>query len=116
LPEFQFKSAIAVYRSEELRETLSRLLSANEVLSGEAVIEQLVDEHANSIFVRSGLTVFKITTGTAFSSFLLTNKITIHFKKLLSCPLFSSCAIYFARGGLKFCFNYSRLVFEIFGF
>ena len=38
--------------SEELRDTLSRLLSANEVLTGEAVIDQLVDEHANSIFVR----------------------------------------------------------------
>lgn len=38
--------------SEELRDTLSRLLSANEVLTGEAIIDQLVDEHANSIFVR----------------------------------------------------------------
>jgi len=35
-----------------LKSTLSRLLSANEVLSGEAVIEHLVDEHASSIFVR----------------------------------------------------------------
>jgi len=37
---------------DELKETLSRLLSANEVLSGEAIIEHLVDEHASSIFVR----------------------------------------------------------------
>jgi hypothetical protein len=38
--------------SEELRATLSRLLSANEVLSGEAVIHHLMDEHASSIFLR----------------------------------------------------------------
>jgi len=38
--------------TEELKETLQRLLSANEVLSGEAVIEHLVDEHASSIFAR----------------------------------------------------------------
>jgi len=38
--------------AEELRETLARLLSANEVLSGEAVLEQLVDEHATTVFAR----------------------------------------------------------------
>lgn len=38
--------------TEELRATLQRLLSANEVLSGEATIEQLVDEHASTIFAR----------------------------------------------------------------
>jgi DnaJ family protein C protein 16 len=38
--------------SEELQNTLQRLLSANEVLSGEAVLEQLVDEHATSVFAR----------------------------------------------------------------
>eukprot|EP00092_Neocalanus_flemingeri_P087100 GFUD01109853.1.p1 GENE.GFUD01109853.1~~GFUD01109853.1.p1 ORF type:complete len:797 (+),score=258.24 GFUD01109853.1:84-2474(+) len=38
--------------SEELQTTLQRLLSANEVLSGEAVLEQLVDEHATSVFAR----------------------------------------------------------------
>jgi len=38
--------------SEELKETLSRLLSANEVLNGEALLEHLMDEHASSIFVR----------------------------------------------------------------
>jgi len=38
--------------SEELQSTLQRLLSANEVLSGEAVLEQLVDEHATSVFAR----------------------------------------------------------------
>ena len=38
--------------AEELRETLARLLSANEVLSGEAVLEQLVDEHATTLFAR----------------------------------------------------------------
>jgi len=37
---------------EELKETLHRLLSANEVLTGEAVIEHLVDEHASSVFAR----------------------------------------------------------------
>lgn len=38
--------------SEELQITLQRLLSANEVLSGDAVLEQLVDEHATSMFAR----------------------------------------------------------------
>ena len=38
--------------SDELQTTLNRLLSANEVLSGEAVLEQLVDEHAISVFAR----------------------------------------------------------------
>ena len=38
--------------SEELKTTLSRLLSANEVLTGEASFEHLIDEHASSIFVR----------------------------------------------------------------
>jgi len=38
--------------SEELQSTLQRLLSANEVLNGEAVLEQLVDEHATSVFAR----------------------------------------------------------------
>jgi len=38
--------------SEELQTTLQRLLSANEVLSGDAVLEQLVDEHATSMFAR----------------------------------------------------------------
>jgi DnaJ family protein C protein 16 len=38
--------------TDELKDTLQRLLSANEVLSGEAVIEHLVDEHASSIFAR----------------------------------------------------------------
>merc|ERR1712152_91885 len=38
--------------SEELQSTLQRWLSANEVLSGEAVLEQLVDEHATSVFAR----------------------------------------------------------------
>jgi len=38
--------------SEELQTTLQRLLSANEVLSGEAVLEQLVDEHATSVFAK----------------------------------------------------------------
>lgn len=38
--------------TDELKETLQRLLSANEVLSGEAIIEHLVDEHASSIFAR----------------------------------------------------------------
>ena len=47
-----FKLDFAAMRSEELRDTLSRLLSANEVLTGEAVIDQLVDEHASSIFLR----------------------------------------------------------------
>ena len=37
---------------DELKETLGRLLAANEVLNGEAVIDHLVDEHASSIFVR----------------------------------------------------------------
>ena len=38
--------------TDELRETLQRLLSANEVLSGEAVVDHLVDEHATTIFAR----------------------------------------------------------------
>ena len=38
--------------TDELKTTLQRLLSANEVLSGEATLEQLVDEHASSIFAR----------------------------------------------------------------
>lgn len=38
--------------TEELKDTLQRLLSANEVLTGEATIEQLVDEHASTIFAR----------------------------------------------------------------
>jgi hypothetical protein len=38
--------------SEDLRDTVTRLLSANEVLTGEALIQQLVDEHASSIFLR----------------------------------------------------------------
>jgi len=38
--------------SEELQITLQRLLSANEVLSGDAILEQLVDEHATSMFAR----------------------------------------------------------------
>merc|ERR1719431_626836 len=38
--------------SEELQSTLQRLLSANEVLSGEAVVDHLVDEHATTIFAR----------------------------------------------------------------
>jgi len=37
---------------DELKATLKNLLSANEVLNGEAVIDHLIDEHASSIFVR----------------------------------------------------------------
>jgi len=37
---------------DELQASLKRLLSANEVLSREAVLNQLVDEHATGIFVR----------------------------------------------------------------
>jgi len=37
---------------DELKASLKRLLSANEVLSEEAVIEQLIDEHASTIFAR----------------------------------------------------------------
>lgn len=38
--------------ADELLQTLQRLLSANEVLSGEAVLEQLIDEHASTVFAR----------------------------------------------------------------
>lgn len=37
---------------EELQSSLQRLLSANEVLTREAVVGQLVDEHATGIFVK----------------------------------------------------------------
>ena len=38
--------------TEETSETLARLLSADEMLSSEAVLEQLVDEHATTLFAR----------------------------------------------------------------
>lgn len=45
--EFQSNSS-----QEELQASLQRLLSANEVLTREAVLGQLVDEHATGIFVK----------------------------------------------------------------
>ena len=44
---------------DELQAALKRLLSANEVLSRDAVLNQLVDEHATGIFVRIANKMYK---------------------------------------------------------
>lgn len=50
--EHEWENVVHNASADELLSTLQRLLSANEVLGGEAVLEQLIDEHASTIFAR----------------------------------------------------------------
>ena len=46
-------------RSDELKSLLRRLLSANEVLQHTATVQDLVDEHSISVFVKVATKIFE---------------------------------------------------------